>query len=319
VPEGARPVLARLEALLFGKGGGHRAEHAVFDPFDDVPVEIAWEAVRAAHRRLDKAAQDSGLSPEEIRSLRERLGDAELELVETALHAEVRAHRQLLRDISHDIRSPLNSILFLADGLYSEQSGPLTKVQRRQMGVVYSGAASLLNLVNDLLDFARSSDGADIGRPATVPFSLAGVLADVRRLVNPLASHHSTALGVELDCEGPCHGDPQLVSRILINLLSNAIDAAGDGGKVMLEASEEDGFLELVVEDDGPGVDLNSVRQFLSSNPDTKLTRMLQGRTHGLGLIICGRLVRAAGGDVNVDLVPSGGTRFTIRLPYRGG
>lgn len=312
----ARPVLARIEASIFSDDLESEAHERPFDALEDVPIELAWMAVREAHGRIDVGFAANRLSLEEADSLRQRLCRLELGLVESALQAEVRAHRQLLRDISHDIRSPLNSILFLADGLYGQQSGPLSKVQRRQMGVIYSGAASLLNLVNDLLDFARSSEG-DIGRPATVPFSLPGVLADVRRLVNPLAAHRSTELHVELDCEGPCQGDPQLVSRLLMNLVSNAIDAAGDGGRVLLRATEEGPDLELVVEDNGPGADLQSMRQFLSAQPDASLTRMLQGRTHGLGLIICGRLVRAAGGSIDVDLVRSGGTRFSIRLPYR--
>lgn len=279
---------------------------------------VLGPAVAHLHACLD-ARSGEGTCPEEeaeIRRTRRRLAELTTRLWKASVETELSAYRRLLRDISHDIRSPLNSILFLADGLYSEQSGSLNKRQRRQMGVVYSAAASLLNLVNDLLDFARTAEG-DVGEVAEVPFSAAGVVADVRRLVRPIAEHRGCALRMEVEARGPRVGDPQLLSRVLINLLSNAVEAAGENGEVVLRMGDEGGTLRVEVMDDGCGAPVERLRELLRPPRDEPLTRMLHGQIHGLGLVICGRMVRATGGDIDVDEGESGGrTRFVVELPF---
>ena len=108
----------------------------------------------------------------------------------------------LLRDVSHDLRSPLNSILFLADALATEHSGELNDVQRRQVGVLYSAAVSLVGLVNDLIDVSRVGDGATI-EVAAEPFSVETTLQQVDQLVGPLATHGNVELAFRLETLGP--------------------------------------------------------------------------------------------------------------------
>lgn len=312
----------RIEALL---ARGRSAEARV--PEGQEPVEAlladgesrnaVWEALAAVHGLLDEALQD-GAPGDEVESYRRQVLRLGRRVAEVSVREEGAAYRQLLRDVSHDIRSPLNSILFLADGLLSEENGPLNDVQRRQMGVVYSAAASLLNLVNDLLDFARTAAGDEEQTITRVPFSVENTLSDVMHLLAPIADHHGTRLAFEVEVDGPRVGDPQILSRVLLNLASNALEASRSGGEVLVTVGEEDDgrTLRVDVDDDGEGVELEKVRKLLRSEPGTRATRMLQGRTHGLGLIICGRMVRAAGGDLDVGHREVGGSRFTLRLPF---
>lgn len=326
VSSDVRRIVAWLAERAEGAGEGAEDADAADDPTpapqavlsdDGFDVDVAGRALGHLHRSLDRALRD-GAPVEAVEELRDRLTGATVDLWRESLGSEVRSYRQLLRDVSHDIRSPLNSILFLADGLHSEQSGPLNSVQRRQLGVMYSASASLLTMVNDLMDFARTSEG-DVGQVAAVPFSPAGVAADVRRLVRPISEHRGCGLRTELDASGPRRGDPQVLSRVLLNLLSNGLEAAGKDGEVVLrlsEASGEDDVLTVEVEDDGPDADLERLRGFVSPSPDGPVTRMLKGRTHGLGLVICGRLVRASGGELSVTRTSEGRTRFTARFPF---
>lgn len=285
---------------------------------EEVSPDAVWQALTAVHGLLDEALAD-GAPLVEVEKYRRRVVRLGRRISEASVEEEGAVYRQLLRDVSHDIRSPLNSILFLADGLLSEQNGSLNHVQRRQMGVVYSAAASLLNLVNDLLDFARTSGAEEEEEEvARVPFSVENAVADVRHLLAPIADHHGTRLEFRVDVEGPRSGDPQALCRVLLNLASNALEAAPSGGDVLVTVSEEDGgaTLRVDVDDDGEGVDLERVRSLIRPQPETRAPRMLQGRTHGLGLIISGRMVRAAGGDLDVRHRQDGGTRFTLRLPF---
>lgn len=313
-------MVRRLETLLpeeISAAGGDDAEMDEVDGLsEDVPPDAVWDALAAVHRRLDQALAD-GAPLEEVEPYRRRLLRLGRRVADASVLEEGAVYRQLLRDVSHDIRSPLNSILFLADGLLSEQNGSLNPVQRRQMGVVYSAAASLLNLVNDLLDFARTSGDED-DEIARVPFSVQNAISDVRHLLAPIADHHGTRLEFEVTVEGPRVGDPQALCRVLLNLASNALEAAPAGGEVLVTVSEEAAgeTLRVDVDDDGEGVDLERVRGLIRPQPETRAPRMLQGRTHGLGLIICGRMVRAVGGDLEVEHREGAGTRFTLRLPF---
>jgi signal transduction histidine kinase len=276
--------------------------------------DVLSRAVTEVHACLDAAA--GGAVPrDEAGEIRRRLN----RITEAVWTRDVRYEREIcrdvLREVSHDIRSPLNSILFLADGLYSGRSGSLTDAQRRQLGVVYSAAATLLNMVNDLLDYARTSDG-EIGEAARVPFSVSGVLADVRRLVGPIAEHRDCRLRTEMEVQDPRVGDPQIVSRVLVNLVSNAIDAAGKDGEVAVRVTGDEERLRLKVLDDGEEVDPERLEDLAAPEADDSFTRTLSGQTHGLGLVICGRMVRAAGGSLEADRTSEGWTEFTVELPF---
>lgn len=277
-------------------------------------ADVLARAVAEVYGRLDEAT-GAGVARDEAVEIRRRLGRVMEALWISDVAGERALCRDVLREVSHDIRSPLNSILFLADGLYSGRSGPLTDPQRRQLGVVYSAAATLLNMVNDLLDFARSSED-EVDAVSLVPFSVSGVLADVRRLVGPIAEHRDCRLRTEMEVQDPRRGDPQIASRVLVNLVSNGIDAAGKDGEVVVRVTGDDETLRLRVLDDGDAPDPERLEELAARDSNAGLTRTLTGQTHGLGLVICGRMVRAAGGSLEVDRTHDGWTQFTVELPF---
>jgi two-component system sensor histidine kinase MtrB len=244
------------------------------------------------------------------------LDAAALEAASEVLRAYAERNRRFLQDVSHDLRSPLNSILFLADALRNEHSGPLNAVQSRQMDVLFMATVTLVKMVNDLIDFARLQDGAPItvGRAA---FSLETVVEDVRRLVGPLVSYHRAELRVETAAEGLRTGDPQLLSRVLLNLVSNALQAIPDGGTAELSMRDDaDGSLVIEVREDGDGADLERIRRVIHAHDPDAVSGETRGWTHGLGLSISARLVRAAGGRIDVGASPGGGAAFTVLLPF---
>lgn len=313
VEEATRQLAALLAREAAASGTDVSADiEGIAGSFDS---DVLARAVASLHGRIDAAA-GSELSPDEAGSAR----DALHRLMEALWVGDVGHERatwyEVLKEVSHDIRSPLNSILFLVDGLYGERSGPLTDAQRRQLGVVYSAAATLLNIVNDILDFARmSGDGG--GEISEVPFPLSNVLADVRRLVGPIAEHRGCRLQTELEVQGPRRGDPQIVSRVLVNLVSNAIDAAGDEGEVVVRVTGDDERLVIHVLDDGDEADPERLRELTAAGSAAGPTTTLTGQTHGLGLVICGRMVRAAGGSLDVRRTSDEWTEFTVELPFR--
>lgn len=305
---------AALRELLDTDAGEVAAELA-----DGAEPASLWAALGELHLGLDRAVADDALALPEAAALRRRLNRLLPRLHREGLSEELRDRSELLRDITHDLRVPLNSIVFLADSLFGERHGGLNEAQRRQVGGVYSASATLLNLVNDLLDLTRAS--RDELESTRVPFSVEGVLDDVRHLVHPVTQHHGAELEVDLRTEGSWRGDPRLVRRLLLNLVTNAVEAAGEGGsvRVAVDGPREDGagpeMPRITVEDTGPGVDVERAEALLDPGELSGWRDLLDG-TEGLGLLITGRLVRAAGGEISVERREAGGSRFTVLLPY---
>ena len=224
--------------------------------------------------------------------------------------------RRFLQDISHDLRSPLNSILFLADALRSEHSGPLNPVQVRQVEVLFMAAVTLVKMVNDVIDFARLGTDAPLVS-ARAPFSLESVVTDVTGLIGPVVAHNGVDLKLELRAAGLRTGDAQVVNRVLLNLVSNAVQALPDGGRIEVDLEDaDDGALRMEVRDSGAEAPIEKIRTALDSDDPDHLAGETRGWTHGLGLSISARLVRAAGGSISVDRTSAGGAAFSVLLPF---
>lgn len=313
-PEPARPLVEWLALRLFPPEEDEDAppDETTAPPLVD--LETAWAAVEALRAAI--LAPRQGLPAGAKRELHRRLDREARDLALDALGRSVGESRVLLRDVSHDIRSPLNSVLFLADTLLSEHSGTLNEVQRRQVGVLYTAAVTLVGLVNDLIDASRIGEGHEIAITHS-SFTVDGVLSDLKSLLGPLATHRGCKLRFQVETVGPRSGDRQLLSRVLINLVTNAVHAAGDRGTVEIRVAEpREGRLRVVVHDDGAGDDPERLRRLVSEEVDPYRAGRTTGWTHGLGLAISSRLVRGAGGTMEVDSARGEGTTFTVELPF---
>lgn len=272
-------------------------------------------AVSIVRSAVDNAARN-GATEEDTRARHACLDAACLAWAEDTLEHQADAQRRFLRDVSHDIRSPLNSILFLADALRSRHSGDLNSVQSRQVDVLFMASVTLVKLVNDLIDYSHLNGDAEI-TVSDSPFSVESVVDDVRSLIGPLLAYHEVNLDVERTETDPRTGDAQILNRVLLNLLSNAVNALSEGGRVWLKVWDgPDGTLEASVTDDGLHADIDRIRHALRVAVGGATIAETQGWTHGLGLSISARLVAAAGGTLDAEPAEAGGTRMRLSLPF---
>ncbi|MCG8469014.1 MAG: HAMP domain-containing histidine kinase [Gemmatimonadetes bacterium] len=257
-----------------------------------------------------------GLGLEKVRALHGRLDRAVAKLVGELLERTKARSERRLRDIAHDLRSPLNSILVLVDALANAHSGALNEVQRRQVGVLYTSALSLVDWLNDLIDSSAIRDGASV-RPLEERFSMESLLNQVDQLLGPLAAHSGVELAFGLETLGPRLGDRRILARVLLNLVSNAIDATPRGGRVLVRARElRAGWLHLTVEDGGTEGDADRIRAHLTAPPEPRPLSGEGGQTRGLGLSICGRLLTAVGGRIDIEGGDGEGCRFLFEVPF---
>lgn len=235
---------------------------------------------------------------------------AELDERGRQLAAANDAKTRFLRNVSHELRAPVNSILGLASLL---ADGRLDEDQRVQIGYLDSSARALLGMVNELLDLARAESGRQHVRRTAV--DVTALLAELDGTVRPLLRP-----GVALVVEPPgdavvVHTDRDLLSRVLRNLLTNAAKFT-DAGAVSLTATVPAGGEGLVVtvRDTGLGIapeHLDAVFEEFFQVPN-RLQPSTRGT--GLGLPYARRVAEALGGSLVAQSEPGVGSTFTLTL-----
>jgi signal transduction histidine kinase len=231
---------------------------------------------------------------------------------ETANHAKSR----FLANMSHELRTPLNAIGGYVDLLQLEVAGRTTEQQQHYLARVQRAQQHLLNLINDVLNFAKLDAGRVEYRrsPVLVP----EVVAEAEGYIAPLAEKK----GVDFTSSGGpavmAAGDQEKVRQILINLLSNAVKFTQAGGAVQMSWTADDGAVHIHVRDTGIGVPEERLASIFEPfvQVDADLTRMHQGT--GLGLSIARDLARGMAGDLTVRSRHGAGSTFTLRLPRAG-
>ncbi|MGH7618581.1 MAG: sensor histidine kinase [Gemmatimonadaceae bacterium] len=212
-------------------------------------------------------------------------------------------------EIAHDIRSPLSSILFLVETIRRGQSGKVSPIQERQLGLVYSAALGLSTLSSDLIDAVRGERLVD-GRP--IPFSITETILGVCAIVQPIGEEKGLPVDVSFPSMDGRIGYASAIHRVLLNLTTNALRYT-ETGTVSIGCTEHGHeAVEFWVKDTGRGI------------PDNVLAMLFDGfrpgsvglrfSSAGLGLAICRNLLEAMGSSLNVETSPDQGTRFSFHM-----
>jgi signal transduction histidine kinase/ActR/RegA family two-component response regulator len=228
------------------------------------------------------------------------------EAADTANHAK----SEFLAVMSHEIRTPLNGVLGMAEAMARDD---LSQIQRERLEVISRSGASLLAILNDILDLSKVEAGKlvleqsefDMEELALGAHSAFTALANAKGL--------SFDLVVSPAARGVYCGDSVRVRQVLYNLLSNAVKFTSVG-EVNVEIDRKDGFVHLTVRDTGMGVAPDQIGRLFQKfvQADSSTTRRFGGT--GLGLAICTHLCEAMGGDITVESTLGQGTTFTVRL-----
>ncbi|MBI4525355.1 MAG: GAF domain-containing protein [Deltaproteobacteria bacterium] len=236
------------------------------------------------------------------------------EIEETNRQLEVanRHKSEFLSRISHDLRTPLNSIIGFTR-LVLRKTEQLPELQRQNLQKVLISAEHLLNLINGLLDLAK----IEAGRMEVFAesFRLDEVIHMVTSTVEPMLKDGKVRLVREVAPDmPPVYTDREKLKQIILNLLSNAAKFT-EQGEVRISASQQNGSFKLTVSDTGIGMDKEAlVHIFDEFRQAEKSTASKYGGT-GLGLAIVKRLVNLLGGDISVESQVGLGSSFTITLP----
>jgi signal transduction histidine kinase len=215
--------------------------------------------------------------------------------------------------VVHDLKSPAAGIMMAAQ--MRLRSGGLSDMDRQLWGLVYTSAEVINRMVLNLLDIASSDDGAFTPRRGAV--DVPALVAEVQRIMTPVADSLGHRIVVELRAMVPTlHADPDLLRRVLQNLVDNALRHSPRGTVVQIEAVPGPSQLALRVRDHGPGVPAELRERifdrYVRISPGTGPGG---GPGKGLGLAFCRIAVEAHGGRVWVEDNQPRGSVFVVELP----
>lgn len=219
-----------------------------------------------------------------------------------------RLRNSLLAALSHDLRTPLTSLIGLSESL--AHSTPLSATQQNFADALYSESRRMSNLVTNLLDMAKIQSGDVNLNLHWQPIE--EVVGSALRASQSFLDHHSvsTALPPNLPL---INIDAVLIERVLCNLLENATKYAPPGSAIKISADQSEYSLSVVVSDNGPGLP--------AGKEEAIFEKFMRGAREsatpgvGLGLAICRAIVEAHGGNISGETSPSGGAVMTFSLP----
>jgi signal transduction histidine kinase/CheY-like chemotaxis protein len=286
------------------------------------------QELQRQNQELIAALSELRLRQEELERLNRELEDTNRGVV--ALYAELDEKADHLRrademktrflsNMSHEFRTPLNSIVALSQLLLGRLDGPLTSEQERQINYIRKAADDLADLVNDLLDLAKVEAGKTVVRSAE--FDARNLFGALRGMLRPLLLNESVTLVFEEPDGVPLlETDEAKVSQILRNFISNALKFT-ERGEVRVRAHLTDDRAAVVFSVSDTGVGIPPEDQERIFEEFSQLEHPLQKRVKGtgLGLPLTRKLAELLGGTVAVSSTPGLGSTFsaTIPLVYR--
>ena len=243
--------------------------------------------------------------------------NAELRRMNEELEQANRLQSEFLGNTTHELKTPLTSIMANTEILEYEMCGPVNAEQRRVLANISRNSQHLLEMISRLLDFARQRAGATALRIEEV--RAREILEGVAETVRPLLEEKGVQLEIEVEPGlDVCWLDGEKIYRVYLNLVENAIKFSA-GGTVRMSARNSDGELEGSVTDQGIGIPGDRLEDIFHAftQVDASSTRPYPGV--GLGLAICKQLVELHGGRIWVESNVGQGSSFHFRVPCTPG
>lgn len=261
------------------------------------------EMARARAAEAERGREETGRVLGRMRELSEERDRMEAEAIEAgALRRSDELKTALLRSVSHDLRTPLTSIIAAGTAL---DSPTLTESERHELSeAVVEQGQRLAHLVENLLDVSRLQSGS--AEPRREPIDLAGVLEAARESLGGDGALVKFGIGPEIP---ELVADPVQLERAFANLLVNAV-RYGEGRQILVRSREVGGRLVVRVVDQGAGIP-EGERELIFE----PFYRRESSQGSGLGLSIARGFIEANGGEIAVESMPGQGSTFVVSFP----
>ncbi len=319
------PDVVLLDVMMPGMDGFEVCRRLRADPQTSTLPIVMVTALQETEDRvkaLEAGADDFLTKPVDsvevvarVRSLlRVKRGRDELE----KSYADLRRAESLRDDLSemlvHDLRTPLTTLLGPLEMLEGEQFGPLNETQREVASMSARSGYRLLYLVNELLDISKMEGGRMTLQPREVDLRKTSEEAIEQVAVVHSANQSRIAIEYSNDVP-PIIADEDLLRRVLINLLGNAIKFTPRDGYITLGIESQDNDILMWVRDTGEGVPAADQERIFEKFGQVESRKAGRKMSTGLGLTFCKLAVEAHGGRIWLESAPGQGSTFFFTLP----
>jgi signal transduction histidine kinase len=273
---------------------------------------VLWSA--RVLRNTDKERVDLLALEQQARAHAEK-ARSEAEAARAEAERANNSKTDFLAVMSHELRTPLTAIMGYEELLSDGITGPVTELQRQQLGRINASARHLLGLIDEILTFAR----VDVGRERIrwESMSVNHTIADSAGLVEPMAAAKSIDFIVDLlEEDQAIQTDGTKLRQMLVNLISNGIKFT-ENGEVRVGCAVSDGILEVSIADTGVGIPAENIEEVFELFWQAEQTATRKTGGTGLGLSVTRKLARLLGGDVTVTSRVGMGTTFLLTLPMK--
>lgn len=221
--------------------------------------------------------------------------------------------KELIANVSHDLRTPISSIQGYAETLEMKQGELDAATQKEYLGTIVKNSQRLNQLVEGLFELSKLESGHMKLKPT--PFSIAELVHDVASKYRVISQKKGISINTILAKDGPqVIGDISMIDRVLQNLIDNAIKFCSDGDTINIELDlNAPEAVQVRITDSGAGIPKDQIEHIFD--------RYFKGRSEmnksgtGLGLSIAKKIVELHGGDISVESQLNVGTTFTFDLP----
>jgi signal transduction histidine kinase/DNA-binding response OmpR family regulator len=278
-------------------------------------VEERTAQLQAEKSRVEEAL---AVAEREREVAREALATVEEQSIQLLRMDHTKA--RFFANISHELRTPLTLVLDTLESADRGDFGDLDEQLHHEVHRAALGGRRLLRLINDLLDLAQFEAGSvDL---ALAPGDFVGAVREVVQAFEPLAERSGISLHFSSKPDAlPAAFDGEKVEHILFNLISNAIKATPEGGKVLVTVQDsatggdDDHWVEVCVQDTGSGIAAESLPHIFDRFYLTGPSQVGRFGSTGIGLALTKELVELHGGTICVESVPEFGSKFIVELP----
>lgn len=276
-----------------------------------------WLASVGLRPITDMAGRAARIAPTGLEDLGQTDRTDELGQLATAfndlvarLRATLQTQRQFMADASHELRTPVSVVRATSDVMLSRDHRDEPEY-REALAIVGGQAQRLGRLVEDMLVLARADAGGYPLRP--VDLYLDEVVAECRRAVDVLATERGVAIRAAGAPDIPFRGDEDLLRRLVLNVLQNAVQHTPMGGSVAVDIHQEPEAVRIRVTDEGPGIPAGDQQRIFDRFVQLDAARRGQGA--GLGLPIARWIAEAHKGTLVLEHSGPGGSTFCVWLP----
>ncbi|NLM46190.1 MAG: DUF3365 domain-containing protein [Firmicutes bacterium] len=252
----------------------------------------------------------------EVANLRLKEGQKVLAQLNQKLSENNRLKSEFLATITHELKTPLTSIVAFSELLLDEIPGPLNEEQRENLMDIKTSSQQLMIMISDILDMAKYDAGhlrLEIER-----VDLNDIFRVVRRTMSAIAYQNNVRLHVHPVNLPLVYGDPERIRQMIVNLISNAIKFSKEEGEIHVSAAVEGDFAVITVKDNGEGIAPEFLPHIFERFRQADSSNRRRRSGTGLGLALVKTLAEMQGGRVGVSSQLGEGTEFYIYLPFAG-